>query len=91
MEASRSSCFYPGPQPTRALSFTPVNRDRTRPSFATEEAPPSSIIALHQKLEMVLAGSVEQTAAIEQLQKENATLKEQLQEMSGENAGVEGH
>lgn len=54
-----------------------------RPPFASDETP-SSITTIHQKINMVLAGSLEQTAAIEELRKENAMLKDKLQEMNGE-------
>ena len=80
MEAS--GCFYPGPRPARALNFTPVARDRMRPSSAIMEETPSTITALHQKLDMVIAGNLEQKGAIEELGKENAALKAQLREMS---------
>ena len=82
MQASGSDCFYPGPRPYRALNFTPVGRDRTRPFVSDETA--SSVTAIHQKLDLVLAGSLEQTAAIDELRKENAMLKDKLQEMNGE-------
>ena len=55
--------------------------------FASDETP-SSITAIHQKLDLVLAGSLEQTAAIEELRKENAMLKDKLQEMNGEMQGL---
>lgn len=86
MQANGPNCFYPGPRPNRALSFTPVGRDRVRP--ITNDETPSSITALHQKLDLVLAGSLEQTAAIEELRKENAVLKDKLQEMNGEMQGL---
>ena len=86
MQANGSNCFYPGPRTNRALAFTPVGRDRVRP--ITSDETPNSITAIHQKLDLVLAGSLEQTAAIEELRKENAVLKDKLQEMNGEMQGL---
>ena len=86
MQANGSNCFYPGPRANRALAFTPVGRDRVRP--ITSDETPNSITAIHQKLDLVLAGSLEQTAAIEELRKENAVLKDKLREMNGEMQGL---
>ena len=40
------------------------------------------MISLHQKLDLVLASSIEQKAAIDELKRENNSLKQQLQDVS---------
>ena len=48
--------------------------------FATEHesTPPSSLVGLHQKLDMLVSNNLEQTSAMEDVRKENAALREQL-------------
>lgn len=75
-----SFTFFASPAPSA---------DRTRvctpsPSFPGDRTPPNSQVALHQKLDRILASNVLQTAAIESLKKENDLLKAELGKMGKE-------
>lgn len=54
------------------------------PSFLGDRTPPNSQVALHQKLDRILANNVLQTAAIESLKTENDLLKAELGKMGKE-------
>ena len=78
---SRRSSFYsPSPVSSGGLpctSSTPFRTSSTSGSLA-DLTPPSSLVGIHQKLDMVLATSADQMTAIEEIKHENSDLKEQL-------------
>ena len=43
-----------------------------------DSTPPSGLIGLHQKLDMLVSHNTEHTSAMEEMKKENSALKEQL-------------
>ena len=69
--------FFPSPVSDNIVR-TPVNAQ------CGDYTPPSTVISLHQKLDLVLASSTEQKAAIDELQRDNSSLKQQLQEVTTE-------
>ena len=73
--------FFPSPV-SDDIGRTPANAQRAD-AFGGY-TPPSTLISLHQKLDLVLASSNEQKAAIDELQRDNSSLKQQLQEVSTE-------
>jgi len=73
--------FFPSPVSDNIVR-TPVNA-QCADAFG-DYTPPSTVISLHQKLDLVLASSTEQKAAIDELQRDNSSLKQQLQEVTTE-------
>ena len=70
------------PTPVADLTRTPANAQRA--DVFGDSTPPSAVISLHQKLDLVLSSSIEQKAAIDELKRENDGLKQQLQDVSTE-------
>ena len=74
------AAFYGGDYHTSS-SQTPVRRSN---EFINSDVTPpgSTLISLHQKIDMLLSSNGEQKMAIDELKKENATLKQQLTSVS---------
>ena len=88
----RSSSFYShSPSPVSRTNdglqrnFTPSRTSSTSgTSSLADLTPPSSLVSIHQKLDMVLATSAEQMTAMEEIRAENSELKDQLTEVNKE-------
>ena len=77
--------FRPSSTPSGNRSRLNTPSNPLNPAFPlTDTTPPSSMVSLHQKIDMILANNADQKAAIDDLKKENAGLKEQLDIVNSE-------
>lgn len=75
-----SFSFFASPAPSVSGSLLRTSS----PCPRNDRSLPNTHIALHQKLDLILAGNMEQAAAIDSLRKENEVLKTELGRMTKE-------